>query len=252
DIQRKYIGELYDDTAQLSYLNARYYNPSTGQFVSQDPVVLSLGTPTLTESLNRIQSSSRLFENVPTIQKKLTAGNNNDDDVATLQKFLTNPQALNAYAYGVGNPIKNFDRSGEAIPILPIIAVYSGAQTLVNLYDLKTVYYDYPNFFTQQQKKDTSITLGIDLMFRGATSATKEIGEKLILEIGPTILDVMDHYMGPQLTKFYNDDRDKKQQNSSQNNAKQNTSSLPETVNQDGASYQRNSSGMLNVQKQKK
>ncbi|MFZ2594014.1 MAG: RHS repeat-associated core domain-containing protein [Minisyncoccia bacterium] len=38
DIQRKYIGEYYDDTAQLSYLNARYYNPSTGQFVSEDPV----------------------------------------------------------------------------------------------------------------------------------------------------------------------------------------------------------------------
>ncbi|MFZ2707526.1 MAG: immunoglobulin-like domain-containing protein, partial [Minisyncoccia bacterium] len=51
DIQRKYIGELYDDTAQLSYLNARYYNPSTGQFVSQDPVAQTLGINNISQQL---------------------------------------------------------------------------------------------------------------------------------------------------------------------------------------------------------
>ena len=35
---RQYIGEEYDEATKLSYLNARYYNPSQGQFTSQDPV----------------------------------------------------------------------------------------------------------------------------------------------------------------------------------------------------------------------
>ena len=41
---RKYIGQFYDDAAQLSYLNARYYNPVRGQFLSQDPIFLALGS----------------------------------------------------------------------------------------------------------------------------------------------------------------------------------------------------------------
>lgn len=36
--QRKYIGEQYDPTSGLSYLNARYYDGNRGQFLSQDPV----------------------------------------------------------------------------------------------------------------------------------------------------------------------------------------------------------------------
>src|SRR5262249_20972934 len=35
--KRKFIGQFSDDT-NLSYLNARYYSPSQGQFISQDPV----------------------------------------------------------------------------------------------------------------------------------------------------------------------------------------------------------------------
>jgi RHS repeat-associated protein len=35
--KRQYIGR-YSDTSGLSYLNARYYNPAQGQFLSEDPV----------------------------------------------------------------------------------------------------------------------------------------------------------------------------------------------------------------------
>lgn len=38
---RKYIGEEYDAATQLSYLNARYYDSTRAQFLSQDPVFLS-------------------------------------------------------------------------------------------------------------------------------------------------------------------------------------------------------------------
>jgi RHS repeat-associated protein len=51
-IQRQYIGQ-YTDNSGLSYLNARYYNGTQGQFTSEDPVFLStqqnLGDP---QSLN--------------------------------------------------------------------------------------------------------------------------------------------------------------------------------------------------------
>jgi RHS repeat-associated protein len=70
--QRKFIGEMYDSASQLSYLNARYYNGTTGKFLSQDPV----------------------FWGDPKSQA------------------LTNPQSFNTYSYANGNPIVNEDPSG--------------------------------------------------------------------------------------------------------------------------------------------
>ena len=43
--QSIYIGQQYDAATQLSYLNARYYEGSQGQFISQDPVFLAMGNP---------------------------------------------------------------------------------------------------------------------------------------------------------------------------------------------------------------
>src|SRR5713226_5626799 len=63
--KRKYIDQFSDDSG-LSYLNARYYNPTQGQFLSEDPVFL--GDPK--------------------------------------QQVLTDPQSLNSYSYGNDNPIK--------------------------------------------------------------------------------------------------------------------------------------------------
>ena len=40
---RKYIGEMYDEASGLNYLNARYMDPSRGQFISQDPVFWEIG-----------------------------------------------------------------------------------------------------------------------------------------------------------------------------------------------------------------
>src|SRR3989344_696865 len=40
--QRKFIGEEYDATTDLNYLNARYYNAKTGRFISEDPMFWSL------------------------------------------------------------------------------------------------------------------------------------------------------------------------------------------------------------------
>ena len=62
---RQYIGQLYDQGSGLSYLNARYYSGSQGQFTSQDPVFL--GQPK--------------------------------------EQNLQDPQSLNSYSYSDDNPI---------------------------------------------------------------------------------------------------------------------------------------------------
>lgn len=70
--KRQYIGQYYDDQAQLSYLNARYYSGTNGRFMSQDP--LFLGDPN--------------------------------------KQNLINPQELNSYSYAANNPIRWSDPLG--------------------------------------------------------------------------------------------------------------------------------------------
>jgi RHS repeat-associated protein len=92
--KRKWIDQFADDSG-LYYLNARFYNPNQGQFISQDPVFWELG---------------------------LT----NDGKTA-----LTNPQAQNSYGYANDNPITGKDPNGRQCAVCAGAEVlYSlGAQT---------------------------------------------------------------------------------------------------------------------------
>jgi len=78
--KRKFIGQFTDDSG-LDYLNARYYNPTQGQFISQDPVFWELG---------------------------LT----NDGKTA-----LSNPQSQNSYGYANDNPITGKDPLGRFLEL---------------------------------------------------------------------------------------------------------------------------------------
>jgi RHS repeat-associated protein len=82
--KRKFIGQFSDDSG-LSYLNARFYNPTQGQFISQDPVFWEIGQT-------------------------------RDGQIA-----LANPQALNRYAYANDNPIIGKDPSGRCPVCVPIV-----------------------------------------------------------------------------------------------------------------------------------
>lgn len=77
DEQRKYIGQEFDRDSQLSYLNARYYNPAIAKFISQDPVFWEIGS--------------------------------SKDGVNALK----DPQSQNSYSYAGNNPIVNSDPSGR-------------------------------------------------------------------------------------------------------------------------------------------
>jgi RHS repeat-associated protein len=70
--KRKYIGQEYDSESGLNYLQARYQDPTRGQFLSEDPIFL--GDPR--------------------------------------QQTLTDPQSLNSYSYANDNPITRSDPSG--------------------------------------------------------------------------------------------------------------------------------------------
>ena len=71
--RRIYIGDIFDQSTGLNYLQARYQSPARGQFLSEDPVFL--GNP--------------------------------------VQQQLTNPQSLNSYSYANDNPITQKDPSGN-------------------------------------------------------------------------------------------------------------------------------------------
>jgi RHS repeat-associated protein len=94
--KRQYIGQFSDAQTNLSYLNARYYNPQQGQFLSEDPMFL---------------------------------GNPADQN-------LKNPQSLNSYSYANGNPVTNSDKSGKGAelaafaPYFEIGAEFIGGVTL--------------------------------------------------------------------------------------------------------------------------
>jgi RHS repeat-associated protein len=89
DNSRTAVHWTFSDASGLSYLNARYYNPTQGQFLSEDPTFLSVGNPTQVEGLTG--------ENV--------------------QRYLSDPQQLNSYGYARDNPIINKDPSGDAFEV---------------------------------------------------------------------------------------------------------------------------------------
>jgi RHS repeat-associated protein len=82
--QKKFTGYEYDQSSDLSYANARYYNQNVGMFTSPDPAVLAVGG-----------------------NSKLT------------QLLLSDPQQQNAYSYARNNPLKYKDPTGLLSIIIP-------------------------------------------------------------------------------------------------------------------------------------
>jgi RHS repeat-associated protein len=98
DEQRRFIGEEYDGDTEFSYLNARYYQGSRGQFMSQDPVFVNLGVDRRTQAL------------------------------------LADPQLQNAYAYSRNNPLAYRDPTGEFVWV-PVLLTLAMANQLVYLHN---------------------------------------------------------------------------------------------------------------------
>jgi RHS repeat-associated protein len=96
--KRQYIDQFSDAQTGLNYLNARYYSPTQGQFLSEDPVFLSVGNP------NQVQQFTG----------------------ETARTYLSDPQQLNSYNYSHDNPILNKDPSGNAFVVDDAAGFFAG------------------------------------------------------------------------------------------------------------------------------
>jgi RHS repeat-associated protein len=89
---RKYIGQ-FADQSNLDYLQARYYDPSRGQFLTEDPVFL--GDPK--------------------------------------EQDLANPQSLNSYSYANDNPITGKDPDGKQVAQATAVTLAAITVTLLRI-----------------------------------------------------------------------------------------------------------------------
>jgi RHS repeat-associated protein len=83
---QKFTGKERDAETGLDYFGARYNSSAEGRFTSPDP-----------------------YEIV--VQKN--KGKTQQEQQTLLNSFISNPQALNKYAYGLNNPLKNIDVGGH-------------------------------------------------------------------------------------------------------------------------------------------
>lgn len=182
---RHYIGERRDESTNLNYLNARYYNSMKGNFISQDPVFVALGNP------NEITRLTQQQQNL----------------------LLSDPQAMNSYSYARNNPVVNKDSSGLCFEPLSALACIYGAYTAATLaidaYDVYQTNVKYGHVFSQEEKNATNFNAGLNAVL------TFAVGPKLIKDGGKAAgvgldsltgtLDALDHYFGEQIYKKYND-----------------------------------------------
>ena len=180
--QRKYIGQQYDPTTQLSYLNARYYNGVQGQFISQDPVFL--GEPA--------------------------------------RQSIQDPQSLNSYSYSGNNPITKSDPSGRCDDPYSFAVCVADAQAFGQfLNDAITagLMNRTPYAFSQAQLSSADNQVGADVaLFLSGETVSKQASDDLSL-LG-TAADLLEKYLnaGPKaLKKDEGNDKTASNQVSSQN-----------------------------------
>jgi RHS repeat-associated protein len=165
--RRQFIGQFTDDST-LSYLQARYYDSGRGQFLSEDPAVLAIGSPV---EMNRL----------------------NQRDQAT---FLKDPQRLNMYSYAQDNPITNEDITGLASKLFGDDPVVTGLEDY-GYYDLARQYYDLatkgPGGLTADQKAQIRFDTSLAAIGQLPTKFLQK-SEASFLTIGGTALQGIDAY----------------------------------------------------------
>jgi RHS repeat-associated protein len=151
--QRRFIGEEYDGDTEFSYLNARYYQGSRGQFMSQDPVFVNLGVDKRSKTL------------------------------------LADPQLQNSYGYARDNPIIFKDAMGEiaflAVPAAPVvwgwIATGFTGMAIINTFESAYTNFwlpaRYPLAYSPEQKQEAPFRFLVESALDwGSAGATQEGG----------------------------------------------------------------------------
>lgn len=156
---RQYIGQFADQSG-LSYLNARYYDGSRGQFLSQDPVFLGLGVDQRTELA------------------------------------LMDPQLLNSYSYARNNPIINKDPDGEWVALAARLALQIGRLALQS-YSAATLGYSggevlnanvlFVNDYAPDERYSANFAFGENIVTGIAGFKAKNVFENAVLTLGPDV-----------------------------------------------------------------
>lgn len=152
------------------------------KFISQDSAFLAVGDAELAEIMN-----------IPKQDEE-------DTDVKALRILLSDPQMMNSYAYARNNPIILEDKTGKYIVFGPAAAgiikaafdIATLSLTGIAAYDAKTVIFDHPNQFSQQEKFNAGAQLLAypSLKLFGVVFSTAT--ERAALDVFTTTLELVD------------------------------------------------------------
>ena len=161
-------------------LQARYYDGSKGEFLSEDPVFLAIGNRDQVKQLSQQDQ----------------------------QLWLADPQNLNSYAYANDNPITKSDPTGrgpELIPIiLGIVEVYGWAMNSIDAKNAYNADLAYRSVTSGNDKAQASAQFGYDQLQGAVASAFTKAGWKRVsptlgvLQAGQDVLT-----SGPDVASYY-------------------------------------------------
>jgi RHS repeat-associated protein len=179
--QRRFIGEEYDPDTEFSYLNARYYQGSRGQFMSQDPVFRGSGS-----------------------------GGQDKRSKQQLGALLSDPQLLNAYSYSRNNPLNLSDPSGELliVPVVLALAMINQLTYLHSTYQTVQILNN-PSATPEQRsaaRNDFFQNLALNTVSTLATSPGGYLSyaQQVAVEGGQLLLTGMDYLYGDEVYKETN------------------------------------------------
>jgi RHS repeat-associated protein len=174
--QKQFIGQYQDPETNINYLQARYENPNTGQFLSEDPVFLALADPGKLERLTQQDQ----------------------------QNFLADPQQMNSYSYGRDNPMTTSDPKGLASmfskdPLLATPELY-GYVSLLG--DANAYFSKGPK--TPATQNSQKAQLQLDAVVDAAVVLATET-EEGCLTVAGTVLQGVDAYCSGHTCKDFSD-----------------------------------------------
>jgi RHS repeat-associated protein len=136
-----------DPSVVPALLQNRYYSPMQGQFISQDPLFLAIGSPTQLQKLT--QQAQR--------------------------QLLMNPQQLNSYSYGEDNPVTLKDPLGLEAQIFSGNPVVAGLEYFGYLSELKDVYdYAQATGYTNPSSNNGNVSNSSQVFFCQTSSSRQK------------------------------------------------------------------------------
>jgi len=165
-----------DASVVHALLQARYYDGSKGEFLSEDPAFLAVGSPAQLQQLSNQDQS----------------------------QFLMDPQQMNSYSYASDNPITKSDPNGrQAVPIILVaLEIYGYAQLSIDGYDFYQTNFKYGDVFSSEEIAQTNFKTGYDLLTLGAGSVAGKVGLPLAgkaLNVLGAGQDTLDQYYNKQI-----------------------------------------------------